>query len=522
MKLVSVAEMIAIEREANAAGLSYAQMMDYAGHNLAQVVAEVYGPLDERRVMGLIGPGNNGGDTLVALAWLASHGWTARAYLVRERPPDDPLVLRLQHAGGVVYTRKDDPDLSLLAQLLERESVVLDGILGTGIRLPLKPEMAGILESIQCLLAKVQTPTEIVAVDVPSGVDCDNGEAAPQTLRANLTVTMAAVKLGLLKFPANNLVGELRLVEIGLPEGGEGLAAWRRVKRCVVDAKQVCAVLPPRPLDAHKGSFGTVMVVAGSLAYSGAALLAAEAAYRAGAGLVTLAAPLPLHNALAGHLPEATWLPLAHQEGWIAEAGADQVLGGLGRTTALLVGPGFGLQQTTQKFLEHLFLSDSLPPLVLDADGLKLTARLEGWPERLPPGAILTPHPGEMSVLTGLNSAEITANRMEIAESHSQRWGHIVVLKGPFTVIAAPDGRTAVIPVATPALARAGTGDVLAGLISGLRAQGVSPFEAAYAGAWIHAQAGLRAAAELGSTQVVLASDVLKATIRIFATLSKA
>ena len=156
-------------------------------------------------------------------------------------------------------------------------------------------------------------------------------------------------------------------------------------------------------------------------------------------------------------------------------------------------------------------------PTLIDADGLKLLSKIHRWWEKLPENTILTPHPGEMSILTGLSSTEIQSNRIEIAEKYASKWGHVVVLKGAFTVVAAPDGRTAIIPVATPALARAGTGDVLAGLIVGLRAQGISAFDAAVSGAWIHAQAGLSAADLMGSTAVVLAGDILASIVDVMA-----
>jgi NAD(P)H-hydrate epimerase len=322
---------------------------------------------------------------------------------------------------------------------------------------------------------------------------------------------MAAVKRGLLCFPAYPLVGELSLVGIGLLDD---LPAWKNINRQVVDEDQVRTILPPRPLDAHKGTFGTVMVVAGSVSFTGAALLAGKAAYRSGAGWVTMAVVEPLHGALAGQFPEAPWLLLPHERGYISAPSAEVVLRNLGKTTALLLGPGFGLEQTTYQFLANL-LTPSLPPLVLDADGLKLLAKIPNWPTRLPAPAVLTPHPGEMAVLTGFTLEEIQVDRIGVAERFAQEWGHVVVLKGAFTVIASPTGKTAVIPVATPALARAGTGDVLAGLIAGLRAQGVEAYEAASAGAWIHAQAGLRAARELGTTASVLAGDVLDAVIGV-------
>jgi NAD(P)H-hydrate epimerase len=186
--------------------------------------------------------------------------------------------------------------------------------------------------------------------------------------------------------------------------------------------------------------------------------------------------------------------------------------------SALLVGPGFGLEAKTKDFLETLLTGESnargqtfaaLPPMVVDADGLKLLAKIPAWHLKLPPLSVLTPHPGEMSVLTGLPKDEIQNDREALAAKYAREWGHVVVLKGAFTVIASPDGRTTIIPVASPALARAGTGDVLAGLIVGLRAQGLDAYEAAVAGAYIHAEAGLIAAEDLGSTASVLAGDIL-------------
>jgi len=407
--------------------------------------------------------------------------------------------------------------------------VLLDGVLGTGIRLPLRPSVAPWLEAARRHLETAADPPVVVAVDAPSGVDCDSGEAAPETIPADLTVTMAAVKVGLLRFPAFALAGEIRLVGIGLPAG---LPAWQAVRRYVPNAAWVRSILPPRPPQAHKGTFGAALVVAGSSNYTGAALLAGRAAYRVGAGLVTLAVPAPLHMALAGHFPEATWLLLPHELGVVAEAAAAVVRRNLKRPTALLFGPGFGLEATTRAFIAALLEGETpprtrigfvhtgdapaaqahpLPPLVVDADGLKLLAQIEGWARKLPAPAVLTPHPGEMSVLTGLARAEIQAERLGVAERFAAEWGHVVVLKGAHTVVAAPDGRTAVLPVANAALARAGTGDVLAGVIAGLRAQGVEAFEAAAAGAWLHGMAGLYALDDLGHAASVLAGDVLDA-----------
>lgn len=536
MKLVSVAQMREIEKEADANGLSYEDMMENAGRELAYVILDLpffYEEEEDVEILGLVGPGNNGGDALVALTHLVADGWTARAYLVKRKVKDDELVTQFLEMGGEVVEAARDKGFASLQSSLETAHVLIDGVLGTGIQLPLKADVAQVLDAVNAALEEMDEPPFVVAVDCPSGVDCDSGEAAAETIPADLTVTMAAIKSGLLKPPASNLAGDLLVADIGLDES---VKAWVGVKREMVDEDVAAACLPERPSDAHKGTFGTALIAAGSLNYTGAALLAGEAAYRSGAGLVTLAVPAPLHTALAGQLPEATWVLLPHEMGVIAAGAAEVLARNFERATALLVGPGLGLEDTTRDFLENLLMGRAvskksaarigfvhaeaekkdekngvLPALVVDADGLNLLAKIPDWAKKLPAPAVLTPHPGEMSVLTGLSKEEIQADREGVALRFSQEWGHVVVLKGAFTVIASPDGRTAIIPVASPALARAGTGDVLAGLIVGLRAQGVDAFDAAVTGAWIHARAGLEAAEALGATAPVMARDILDA-----------
>jgi NAD(P)H-hydrate epimerase len=530
MKLVTVAEMQAIEREADQAGWSYAQMMNAAGQGLADLVHSFYGYEENPVVTGLVGSGNNGGDTLIALEALARNGWKARAYIVSQRAPGRGYELqrRLAAAFGELVTAEEDPDLYTLAAWLEDSTVLLDGVLGTGFRLPLKSEVGRVLAQVKMALASNEERPSVVAVDCPSGVDCDSGQAAEETIPADLTVCMAAVKVGLLKFPAYGL---LETVDIGLPAD---LPAWQAARREVMSDGRVRALLPARKPDSHKGTFGTVGVVAGSVNYTGAALLAARAAHRIGAGLVQIALPAPLHAALAGHFPEATWVLLPHEMGVIAEGAMDVLARHLQKVDVLVWGPGFGLEDPTAAFVRRLvegrpgrarraglgFVSaqqqaegdgPALPPMVIDADGLKLLARVEDWPRRLPAMAVLTPHPGEMAILTGLPLAEIQADRLGVAQRFAQEWGHVVVLKGAMTVVADPGGQVSVIAVATSALAHAGTGDVLAGLIAGLRAQGLAAYDAAAAGAWLHGQAGLYAVEQVGHEASVLAGDLITA-----------
>jgi len=527
MKLVTVSQMQKIEKEAHAGGLTYDLMMENAGQGLADIVLDRFMDDAEPEALGLVGSGNNGGDTLVALTALVEAGWKARAYLVKRKKDD--LIKRFLEAGGEVLS--GDKAFEQLAESIETADAILDGVLGTGTKLPLKKDVAELLEEVNEILDALDEPPLVIAVDCPSGVDCDTGEAAAETIPADLTVTMAAVKQGLLKMPAFEYAGNLEVVDIGL---SADLNTLKDVNTEVANEDSVSALLPERALDSHKGTFGTALIAAGSVNYTGAVLLAGEAAYRAGAGLVTLAVPAPVHAALAGQIPEATWVLLPQAMGVVASNASEVLMKNIERATALLIGPGFGNESTTKEFIENILSGKSvpkksavrigflheenekneeassiLPPMVVDADGLKLLAQLKDWHTKLPALTILTPHPGEMAVLTGLSKADIQQDRQEIARKYAKEWGHIVVLKGAFTAIASPDGRVTVIPVASSALARAGTGDVLAGIIVGLRAQGLDAFDAAVAGAWIHAQAGLYAADNLGTTASVLASEVL-------------
>ncbi len=336
MKLVTVAEMRAIEQEADANGLTYEKMMAYAGHGVAQVVLKRFREAGPQSVVGLVGSGNNGGDALVALDELARNGWRAHAYLVRPRPESDPLVQRFLQDGGELGESDRDKSFGQLDAWLESSDVLLDGVLGTGIKLPLKPELAEVLDHVK----NFRPLPFVVAVDCPSGVDCDSGEVAPETIPADVTVCMAAVKTGMLRFPAFERIGQIEVVDIGL---GNDLKKWSEVSKEVAIDTRVRELLPKRPLDAHKGTFGTAMIIAGSVNYTGAAYLAAKAAYRIGAGLVRVALPGPLHAVLAGHLPEATWLLLPHELGVLARDACDLVYDNLERVTALLIGPGWGV-----------------------------------------------------------------------------------------------------------------------------------------------------------------------------------
>jgi NAD(P)H-hydrate epimerase len=441
---------------------------------------------------------------------------------------------RLIKLNGKIISIDHDDDLFELNKLIDESSVVIDGIFGTGIKLPLSGETARVLDFIKNRISSKTNKIHVVAVDCPSGVDCDTGEVSQETIPADMTVTMAGLKIGLIKFPAANITGELKIASIG---SIDELDSYRKNRKIMLSGDNIKKTLPIRHIDSHKGTFGTAFIIAGSVNYTGAAFLAGMAAYRLGVGLVTMAIPEPLHAALSGQFPESTWVLLPHEMGMISSNAVPQIYKNIDRATAVLIGPGFGLENSTKEFMKILLSQGDLfrrktalnntdgevhtnaLPVVIDADGLKLLPTIDRWPELLASPAILSPHPGEMAVLTGISIDKIQKDRINIAKEYASKWGHVVVLKGAFTVIADPNEQIALVPVASPALAKAGTGDVLAGLIVGLLAQGVNAFDAACAGAWIHANAGLLAAQSIGNTASVMASDILNQVQQVLSNL---
>jgi len=515
IRLVTVEEMHRIERESDSCGLSYAEMMERAGRGVAQVVNEKYNHLQHKNVLGLVGSGNNGGDALIALEALAKLGWQANAYLVKPRPDGDEWVERVVQAGGKVVELGGDENFKRLGEWILAAGVILDGVLGTGVQLPLSVG----LETTLSLVKSFEPLPPVIAIDCPSGVDCDSGDVSAATLTAEWTICMEAIKVGLLRFPAYDRVGSLCTVDLGLPDDLEVL---KTIQNYVATAEDIHRRMPARFPGAHKGTFGTCVIAAGSAKYPGAALLAGEAAYRSGVGLVRMAVPEPLQAALASNLAEATWLPLPHHHGGISADAVSVLAESLERATAFLVGPGLGTEPETEAFIGRLCASRlPIPTMVIDADGLRLLAMQENGFNLIPQPSVLTPHPGEMSAITGLSVAEIQSARLEITREYAKRWGHVVVLKGAFTVVASPEGVAHVIPVATAALARAGSGDVLAGLTAGLLAQGLTAYDAALNSVWIHARAGQLAAKRFGQTASVLARDVLAAVPEIIGKLEQ-
>lgn len=548
MKVFTVSQMIAAEKAADAAGVAYAQMMEHAGQAVAEAILARY-PVAEARVLVLVGPGNNGGDGLVCGRYLAQAGADVAFYLSKPRDPAaDTNYAQIQQMGLFAVEAGFDQRFRVLRTRLSVSDLVVDALLGTGVTRPIGGDLAKLMRQLQAgvaerrtalhepshprlvsltpprpALSPASTPSPravpsaypiIVAVDCPSGLNCDTGELDALAVPADLTVTFAGPKRGHFIFPGAAACGELVVADISIPPD---LPVVQAVNVEVVTAVHAHTLLPARPQDGHKGSFGKVLIAAGCDQYRGAPVLAARGAFRAGAGLVALATPDVVRQTAVVALPEATY-PLITAAQVLSAQDAAQLLPTLPQYDALLVGPGLGgttVGQTAVEFLFALLAAPYLPPMVLDADGLNGLAQLPDWPRLLPPDTILTPHPAEMARLMGIPLANLLArDRVEVAREQAQAWGQIVLLKGAYTVVAAPDGRVTILPFANPVLAVGGSGDVLSGVIVALLGQGVRPYEAAILGGYLHGAAGALYPGDTGLLASELA-DLLPRAIQL-------
>ncbi|MCE2405640.1 MAG: NAD(P)H-hydrate dehydratase [Dehalococcoidia bacterium] len=505
MKIVTVDQMQALEEASAAAGTSTDTLMENAGLAVARLSREAAGGAAGVRVLVLVGPGNNGGDGLVAARHLRRWGAEVTAYVLRPRRPEDTRLDEAAGAGVTVLHVNDDPQGRLLAAALRRARVVLDAVLGTGRARPLEGEVRDAM--LAATAARAANPGLIVVcLDVPTGMDADTGAVDPACPRADLTVSFGFPKVGHFRFPGAAYVGRLRIVDIGISPD-----LSRHLDLELLTGDWVGERLPDRPSDSHKGTFGHALIVAGSTSYAGAAYLAAQAAARMGPGLVTLASPRGIYPVLASKLTEVIHLPLPQDEdGRISAAAAGVVGQNLAQYSSVVLGCGFGRSAGLVELLQGLLVEEPGPraPVVVDADGLNNLARIPEWWRRTGFPLVVTPHPGEMATLTSLPTAEVQSRRVEVAREYAAKWDVVVALKGAHTVVASPDGLCRVSPFANPGLSSGGTGDVLTGIIGGLLAQGLSPEDAACCGVYLHGMAGEMARERLGDAGM-LAGDLL-------------
>ncbi|HEY7270950.1 MAG TPA: NAD(P)H-hydrate dehydratase, partial [Dehalococcoidia bacterium] len=363
---------------------------------------------------------------------------------------------------------------------LQRADLIIDAVLGSGRLRPLDGAIADAFERLK------QRRAPLYSIDLPTGVDADSGTVDPHASGADVTFALGFSKVGLHTLPGSSYAGRVEVLDIGLePNAGELL----RIELLTPDWAQ--SHLPERPAASNKGTFGRVLVIAGSRSLVGAATLSCLGALRIGAGLVTLAGIDPVRDAAAARLPEITFLPLPEDDGGIAEVGASIVAKEIGRYSAIVVGPGLGQAPGAAAAVRGLLALPEIAdtPVVVDADALNALARWNGWEREVKARLVLTPHPGELSRMTGASIPDLQDERLEAARRYAKAWSQTLVLKGAHTVIANEEGYALISPFATASLAAAGTGDVLAGAIAGLLAQGIDRWQAASLGVYLHGAA---------------------------------
>jgi NAD(P)H-hydrate epimerase len=521
MKILSAAEMREVDRLTTARfGIPSLTLMENAGSSVAEFIAQRWPKFAERSIVVLCGKGNNGGDGFVVARHLLGLGAKPQVYLFAA--PDQMQgdaasnCKRWQEMSTALQMVRNSDDLKNVKPALDAADIIVDALLGTGTRGAVEGFVAEGIEAVNKRHRSVRSAA-VVAVDIPSGLVADTGEAMGACINAMYTVTFTAPKIGMVLGTASDSVGELIVRDIGSPaelidEVGKSNVRW-------IDAREVSIFARPRRADGNKGNYGHALVVAGSVGKSGAAVLASWAALRMGAGLVTVATPEPVLPIVAAHTPEIMTEPLpATDAGSISLRSFeyerfDKLLKG---KRALAIGPGLTTNDETQQFV-HRVVAKRDVPIILDADGLNAFA---GRAQELnnANGAIaLTPHPGEMARLLRCGIPDVQARRLEVARKSAADWNAIVILKGHQTVVAAPDGQLFVNSTGNPGMGTGGTGDVLTGMLAGATAQfGTADWARVLAfGVYLHGLAGDIAYAETGQAPL-LASDLIREIPRAY------
>lgn len=500
MRVCTSQQMARIDRATIDAGTPALGLMERAGQAMAESILDFLEDLDTHgeapNVLILCGRGNNGGDGLVVARVLAEQELPVAVLMVagtdRLSPEAQTNFERLPETVALVDAEPGER-AGLLSELLEEADVVVDAVLGTGIELPLRADLADLFRRVN------DAGLPCVALDIPSGVGGDDGRVDPVAIAADVTITVAVPKLGLLLPPGRDFTGEIEVVDIGFPE-----EFIRRESLPVqwLERREALELLPPRRSDSHKYECGSVLLLGGSRDYAGAARLMALGALRSGAGMVRLGVPAGLEGGLQTALPEVITRALAATEAGTLAAVPEPVLADLlQRQQAVALGPGLGRHAETDAWVVEQVGRLEIPAVV-DADALNAFVELGTAPQAGPGGLVLTPHAGELARLTGKTPEEIAAGRMELLTGWASKWNAVLVLKGSPTWIAAPDGRLWLVDSGNDALARGGSGDLLTGLVAGLLAQGSTPAEAALLGVYVHGLAGQRASVGRGTRSV--------------------
>ncbi|HKZ57228.1 MAG TPA: NAD(P)H-hydrate dehydratase [Thermodesulfovibrionales bacterium] len=507
MKVVTAEEMRVIDRRTiEGYSIPGSVLMERAGLAVAARIKESFSP---RKVIIIAGSGNNGGDGLVVARNLYNEGWDVKVFLT-VKPEDLKGDALLQYRIAVKFGLEIYPMNEFLtnySSLITRHCILVDALLGTGI----SKNVTGLLSEVISYLNRSNVP--IISVDIPSGISSDNGQIMGEAVRADYTVTFGLPKRGHLLYPGAQHSGKLFIEDIGFPKE---LLNSEKLHIELLTKDKVSPLIPQRPRYSHKGNYGHVLIIAGSKGKTGAAIMAAKACLRSGAGLVTLGIPKSLADVFQSRVTEEMILALPDKgDGTLSQRASRVILNFLNeRATTLAIGPGIGISSDTKKLMEIL-IKTSTTPMLIDADGINSLKGERAIFSKVKAPIILTPHPGEMARLLGkqkgvsVKTQDIERNRINVPFSFAKETGTYLVLKGVPTIIAGPDGMAYINSTGNPGMASAGTGDVLTGMISAFLSQGLSPTHASILGVYMHGFAGDSAAAEKGEHPLI-ATDIIE------------
>ena len=494
MYLVTASEMQQMDRQTiESFGIPGRVLMENAGLGATHVLLDQFDNITNKKVGVIVGRGNNGGDDFVIARYLAQKGSNVTVYLFAESARvkgDAAANLKLLMSLDISVIEMPD-EKSFLAHKtgMCHQDIWVDALLGTGLKSNVKGYFKKIIEFINDLNKPV------FSVDIPSGLNSDTGQVCGACIHAKTTASFAFAKTGHIVFPGVEYTGNLEIIDIGIPDH---IVKNIRPKQYLLTRDRIRMAFKSRSPDAHKGTTGHILVVAGSIGKTGAAAMTAMSAMRAGAGLVTLAIPESLNPVLETQVLEAMTYPLPEtKSGVIGDSSFDKIMDLLSGKKCLAIGPGLGEAAETKK-LVHRIIKESLTTLVIDADGLNNIAGSPQILKKAKAPLILTPHPGEMAKLTDSTTKSVQKDRITCAREFAKKFNVHIVLKGAKTIIAHPEGNIFINPTGNPGMASGGMGDVLTGIIAGLVSQGFSPESATHTGVYLHGAAADLLAEKIG------------------------
>ena len=510
MFLVTASQMQDMDKQTiESFGIPGLVLMENAGRGAVEILLKKFKGIKTKKIAVIAGRGNNGGDGFVIARYLMEKGILVNTFLLssKEKVKGDAkvnmgLAQKLcdrSRTCSIIEIPDTDTFKEQKSRILHHD-LFIDAILGTG----LNSDVRGFFKDAIELINSSQRP--VFSVDIPSGLHSDTGQPLGIAVKADATATFAFAKAGQLLYPGNTYTGDLEVIDIGIPDF---IAREKNIQLSLMEKNDITACFSPRGFQSHKGSFGHLLVIAGSAGKTGAAALCANAAMRCGTGLVTLGVAKSLNKSIEPQVTEPMTHPLPEKKnGFLSDNCFDDIQTLLKEKQALALGPGLGTRNPTKKLVSKL-IEKSDVPLIIDADAINCIAQNPEILKKKKSPAILTPHPGEMARLCNMTTRDIQADRIGIASQFAKTYDIILVLKGAQTVISFPDGRSAICPTGNPGMASGGMGDVLTGMIAGFCAQGFSPENASLAGVYIHGMCADILAKDIGAFGFV-ATDMVQ------------